>query len=238
MMSSYSDRKGSSSLFKGNLTENDWKHMWDINDLKFHQMTVYPDLVKYESIFFKNHSKVFLPLCGKSLDMIYLADKGYDVYGCELVEKAVKSFFLENSISYKKNCLENTDIISYKGNEKKITIYHGNILLLSSQLIGKFEAIWDRAALVAINILQRPNYANVLQDVMASDCKYLLNTFVLSGKEYEGPPHTVTEEDIEKLFGNFCNIKHLETKSANPSDFYITKADSFCITNSLLSPKV
>lgn len=227
---------GSRPLFKGNLSEEDWIHMWDINELKFHQPTVYPDLVKYEK-YFKTNCRVLLPLCGKSLDLLYLESKGYDVHGSELVEKAAKSFFEENNISYTKSKAEKANIFIYKGKDKKITIYQGDFLSLLASDVGKFDAVWDRAAFVAINISQRQKYAEVLHDIMNPNCKYLLNTFVLSGKDFIGPPHTVTKEDIQTIFGTFCNIEHIETTSANPSNFFISKADSMYITNSLLTRK-
>lgn len=235
-MTQSTSNKDSCPLFKGDLSKEDWIHMWDISELKFHQPTVYPDLVKYER-YFKTNCRVLLPLCGKSLDLLYLESKGYDVHGCELVEKAAKSFFEENSISYSKSKVEKANIFIYKGKDKKITIYQGDFLSLSASVVGKFDAVWDRAAFVAINILQRQTYAEVLYDVMNPNCKYLLNTFVLLGKDYTGPPHTVTKEDIQTIFGTFCNIEHIETTLANPSNFFISNADSMYITNSLLTRK-
>ena len=216
--------------FKDYTVEN-WQKMWDNNHIGFHQSSVLPDLLKHENMFLNKCCRVFLPLCGKSLDLAYLADKGHNVYGCEFVKKAVEDFFKEQNLQYTTSSLPSGSIV-YKAVSKKITLYCGDFYALKSDEVGKFDAVWDRASLVAINPSQREEYAKVMQDLMGPGCKYLLNSFIINGDNYCGPPHSVSQEDIERCFSSFCDIKQLDSKFA---DFRLPSMDSLQIINSLIS---
>ena len=83
-----------------------WKQRWSNNQIGFHQETVNPYLSwfygeKGPSVETRNKLKVFVPLCGKSRDMLWLAQNGYQVFGAECSETAVNAFFEENSLNYK-----------------------------------------------------------------------------------------------------------------------------------------
>ena len=210
-----------------------WVQMWDSNKLGFHKAETHPDLKKHEQLFLQEKSRVYLPLCGKSLDLVYLADKGHDVYGCEFVEKGVKDFFKELDLEYTVSS-SNTAVNVYKAISKQIALYQGDFFALSSNVIGKFDAIWDRGSLVAIDPCQRKDYAKVILDIMTPKCKYLLNTFVITGEHYQGPPFTVTEKDIYDMFGDFCDISFLDNTLANSGFTSVTK---FEVENRLISLK-
>jgi len=139
------------------LTLADWTSRWEHNEIGFHLPQNDPYLLKHENVFLEQKMKIFLPLCGKSNDLVYLSDKGHDVFGCEFVEKSVIDFFTENSLEYVSETKKfgTCNINEYKAKSKKITIYQGDFFALTSQYVGKFDAIWDRASLVAIHPLKR-----------------------------------------------------------------------------------
>ena len=189
--------------------QNFWENLWIEKNTGFHQPVVHPDLVKYENLVMKPNSRVYMPLCGKSVDLVYLADKGHDVYGSEFVESAVTDFFNEQSLEFSESNNPSGAGKIYKAISKKITIYQGDFFALKAEVIGKFDAIWDRASIVAINPSLRDEYVKVLLDIMAPHCKCLLNLLVITGKEYCGPPHSFTDKDVQNFFGSFCKIKSL-----------------------------
>ena len=211
-----------------------WSQMWDTNHIGFHKSEPHSDLVTHEKLFLQEKSRVFLPLCGKSLDLVYLADKGHEVCGCEFVEKAVKDFFAEQNLEYVLDDDPKSSIPVYKAVSKPITLYQGDFFSLSSSIIGKFDAIWDRASLVAINPFQRQDYAKVMLELMTPNSKYLLNSFIITGENYRGPPHSVPTEDINKMYGKSCDIKVLDTKQV---DFKRPNVESFEVWNRLLTLK-
>ena len=209
-----------------------WQEIWDANRIRFHQKNVDLDLQKHESLLAGGKKRIFLPLCGKSLDIRFLAEKGYDVYGCELVEKAIKDFFIEQDLKY---VVTNVGaFVVYKAVKQSITLFQGDFFELKSEVFGKFDAIWDRASLVVMKADKRIQYATVIHDLMAPNCKYLLNSFLFTAKDYKGPPYTISYDDIENIFGKFCNIQLLDTKKVS---FYLPTSDFVHITNTLLTLK-
>jgi len=195
------------------LTEDDWKFRWDQNLTPFHRCEVDPYLLKYEHMLLAKNNRVFVPLCGKTLDLIYLADKGHDVFGCELTKKGVIDFFTENSLEY--TCevkkLSSYSINIYKAISKRITIYQGDVFTVSSEIIGKFDAIWDRAAFEAIDPLKRSEYVRIMLDLLQHNGKCLLVTNVMSNVQFSGPPYSVSLDEIQELFESIYDITLLET---------------------------
>ena len=196
------------------LTIDDWDSRWEQNLIGFHLPAVNAYLQKYAHLLLGENNRVFLPLCGKTKDLVYFADQGHDVYGCEFVEMSVIDFFSENSLEY--SCEEKQLSCGmfkvYQAASKPITIYQGDFFALTSLDVGKFNAIWDRASLEAIDPSKRLDYAKVIIDLLSSNGKYLTSTLTLTGVQYTGPPYSISPEEIKDLFGRVCEIKLLETK--------------------------
>ena len=75
---------------------NFWHQRWERNETAFHQREANPLLVKYfDALSLSKGSRVFLPLCGKTLDIHWLLSNGYRVAGSELSDVAVKQLFSE-----------------------------------------------------------------------------------------------------------------------------------------------
>lgn len=210
------------------MTYNYWQLRWKNDEVPFHCQEANQFLVAHKDVLpvsTNNSCRFFVPLCGKSVDLSYLADCGYDVYGCEFIEKAIEDFFEEQNLKYTKTKMSE-EIIAFKATEKNITLYQGDFFALSSSLIGKFDAVWDRGSLVAIDSCQREDYAKLMNELMAENCKYLLFSCVINEDSYKGPPHTVSHDEIKGLFGSFCDVRHLKVYDDD---------SSFVITLSLLS---
>src|SRR3546814_8142059 len=77
-----------------------WQQRWRDNRIGFHRDGVLPLLEKHwPSLGLATGSRVFVPLCGKSLDMAWLAARGHRVLGVELSPLAVGQFFDENGLA-------------------------------------------------------------------------------------------------------------------------------------------
>ena len=215
------------------MKEEHWEKLWDVRDIGFHQNQVHSDLRKHEN-FLKPNCRVYVPLCGKTIDLVYLADQGHEVVGSELVERAVKEFFDEQKLEYSVAKDKVTDIPVYRAFSKNIRIYQGDFFALTSIAIGKFDAIWDRASIVAINKEDRIKFANVLKELMTPTCKSLINILKITGKNYVGPPHSMNKNDVENLFGDACEIQEIE---ATQVPFDHPTVESIKQINLLLSKK-
>ncbi len=142
-------------------------------------------------------SKVFVPLCGKSVDPCWLAEQGYSVLGIELIEKAVIDFFVEQNL---------TPVITQQGSFTRysagaITILWGDFFNLTTEDLIGFEVFYDRAALIALPYDSRKHYAVHLSKIMPQGCKGLLLTMDYPQHQMKGPPFAVPPEQVEQLLG-------------------------------------
>ncbi|XP_013889126.1 probable thiopurine S-methyltransferase isoform X2 [Austrofundulus limnaeus] len=159
--------------------------------------------------------RFFFPLCGKAVDMKWLADQGHAVVGVEISEKAVRQFFTENNMAFIEEPIPSIPGAKlFKNLEKNISLYQCDLFRFSSSVGGEFGAIWDRGSLVAINPKDRKRYAALIMSVMAPDCRYLLDTLLYNPELYKGPPFLVPDDQVHNLFGDSCDLELLESVDA------------------------
>ncbi|VDI13163.1 Hypothetical predicted protein [Mytilus galloprovincialis] len=123
----------------------------------------------------KNKAKIFFPLCGKAVEMFYLAKKGHTIVGVEYIEIGVKQFLDENKLSYKKTKhVPEIDGDVYENEENRIKIYCGDYFKFGPTLETNFDGVWDRGGLEAVLIDQRGKYTDIMKSVMkrGAPCVY------------------------------------------------------------------
>nr|CAB3267188.1 thiopurine S-methyltransferase-like [Phallusia mammillata] len=188
---------------------NQWENTWKSNVTPWQQKTVNCNLLKHEACCFPTPCRVFVPLCGKSVDMKYLAEKGHEVVGLELSPIAIEKFFQEHSLQFYKTSNFVFDV--YQAKSLAITIYVGDMFQATEKILGLFDFIWDVNSFVAINLSDRSAYAKILCSISKPNCKLLLNSYVYSRTEYGGPPHTADANEVQQIFGSYFNIKLLDS---------------------------
>ncbi|XP_034747947.1 probable thiopurine S-methyltransferase isoform X4 [Etheostoma cragini] len=190
----------------------EWEERWQEDRIGFHQPHVHTMLENNIDKVIAGRAEVrfFFPLCGKAVDMKWLADMGHSVVGVEISEKAIKQFFEENNMTYNEEpvpAIPGAKV--FKSSERNISLYQSDLYNFSSSIEGQFGAIWDRGSLVAINPRDREKYAALIISLMAKDCRYLLDTLLYNPELYNGPPFLVPDEQVNSLFGNSCDIELL-----------------------------
>ena len=139
---------------------------WDEDRIGFHVSRPNPFLLQYwQHLDEIKPERCLVPLCGKSLDLVWLSEKVETVIGVELVEKAVLDFFREQKIipEIQKNSPFNA--YSHQG----LKILQGNFFDLNLEVEDSFQAVFDRASLVAIPEELR---ATVHTSAMSPDGRY------------------------------------------------------------------
>jgi thiopurine S-methyltransferase len=125
-----------------------WINRWENNQIGWHKSDFNSRLIEFlPNLNLQKGSEIFVPLCGKSLDMVYLLNQGFKVIGVELSKIAIIDFFAENNIEFE--IQKNADFNIYKS--ANITIYQGDIFNLKKEYLQDISAIYDRASLVALN---------------------------------------------------------------------------------------
>jgi thiopurine S-methyltransferase len=176
---------------------NFWLERWDKNQTAFHENKPNALLTAYFDALSKpKGSRVFLPLCGKTNDIAWLLSQGYRVAGAELSTKAVTELFTDLGI---------TPAITQKGalmqySAKNLDIFNGDIFELSANLLGPVDAVYDRAALVALPESMRGRYAMHLME-MTRRAPQLLICYEYDQRLQEGPPFSVTGDEIRTHYG-------------------------------------
>ena len=187
---------------------NIWESRWQEDRIGFHLKEVNPYLIKFsDQLLFQNPDRVFVPLCGKTLDLCWLTKKTKKVIGIELVKKPVQEFFAENNIAY----LVQQEETFQKFTSKFIDIYLGDFFELKPEDTTPFKAIYDRASIIALEELDRRKYVNHLIPFLDPVGRILLITLEYNQNHMEGPPYSVPREEIESLFSPWASLKLLET---------------------------
>ncbi|XP_065327928.1 probable thiopurine S-methyltransferase [Pelmatolapia mariae] len=221
----------------------EWEEYWQRNDIGFHQPQVHKILKNNIDKVLNGRKGVrfFFPLCGKAVDMKWLADMGHSVVGVEISEKAIRQFFEENNMTYTEEpvpAIPGAKV--YKVGElhrKNISLYQCDLYTFACSIEGQFGAIWDRGSLVAINPADREKYAALIISLMAKDCRYLLETLLYNPDLYEGPPFFVPDEQLHSLFGTSCDIELLQSLDAMTDLQRQWGLDKFTQNAHLITPK-
>lgn len=183
-----------------------WHQKWERNDIGFHESKANPLLVKhFGALELIKGARVFLPLCGKTLDIHWLLSTGYRVAGAELSMIAVQQLFAE---------LEMTPTVEKVGHlhrysDEDIDIFVGDIFELSASMLGAIDAIYDRAALVALPPELRTQYTAHLSAITEA-APQLLICYEYNQSQLDGPPFSISKEEIDEKYGNTYDVTLLD----------------------------
>jgi thiopurine S-methyltransferase len=211
----------------------DWIQRWKDGETGWHRKQVNSKLIEFiDYLQLSQGDTVFVPLCGKSYDMVYLLEQDFKVIGVELSQLAIEQFFDENNLTY---TIHQTDQFTmYQGDN--ITLYCGDYFALDESLLKSVSAVYDRAALIALTVDLRVKYAQHLYSIISNDCRVLLLTLNYPQSQISGPPFAVDEDEVVSLFSNgfecqqlqcFNDIKN-EPKFLRAGVYFIEKA-TYCL---------
>ena len=174
-----------------------WLERWREGRTHFHQTRVTPLLAKYwPSLALPKGSKVLVPLSGKSLDMVWLAEQGHRVLGVELSSLAVEQFFEENKLT---PSVRDADQGRYYA-AGEIEIYCGDIFALGADVLGECVGAYDRAALIALPVAMRKRYVKQVYGQLSPDYRGLLITLDYDQSQMDGPPFSVGDDEVQAIY--------------------------------------
>ena len=180
-----------------------WSERWAARQIGFHLPQANPRLVAHLA-HLGAPGRVLVPLCGKSLDMAYLAAQGFAVEGVEFVQSAAEAFFDEAGVTPQRQTVHGTLCLHHGS----IRIWVADILELSARAFVPVDAIYDRAALVALEPSTRGDYVSKLVQLSGLGASLLLVTF--EHDSGDGPPFSVEASEVRALFGNHFALSLIE----------------------------
>lgn len=182
-----------------------WEEVWRNNDLGFHQSQVNRHLQRFwQRLELTPTSRVFVPLCGKSLDMDWLLSEGHEVIGADISEKAQQEY-LKTHDDPVRFTEENKLKLAWQG---RLLFVAGDILHMEPEMLRSVDAVYDRAALVALPCAARQNYALFLAHCLKPGAQMLLITRQ-APKEQPTPPFNVNAEEVNELYATNFSVEHL-----------------------------
>lgn len=195
---------------------SDWGDRWRDGQIAFHQDRPSDFLQKYADRVWsaQRPTRVLVPLCGKSLDMVFLAERADAVVGVEFVEQAVREFFDEREL---RPDVDSGPPVGLRAGP--YTIFAADFFAVSTADIGPIDAVFDRASLVALDADTRLRYADHLSSLQAARSRVMLITFDYDQSTMDGPPYAVSDDEVERLFGEEHHIEHLETRDLLSQQF-------------------
>lgn len=189
------------------MTPEFWHARWQAGEIGFHKPEVHLFLAKYwPELGLHGDERVFVPLCGKSLDMLWLAAQGHRVVGVEVSPRAVADFFDENHLSPQRQSVGPFE----RWASGDLEILQGDFFQLTPELLGPVGAVYDRASLVALPPELRTGYAATFRQWLAPDLPTLLITLDYDQTQMDGPPFAVSADEVRALYGDHCEVTLLQ----------------------------
>lgn len=188
-----------------------WLDRWRENRIGFHESDVNRHLQTFlPQLALVEGSCVFMPLCGKSHDITWLAGQGFEVIGIELSELAIEAFFEEQALAFERFDSDRFGVYE----AERITLLQGDFFDLRNDDLGACNFVYDRASLIAMSPSQRPRYYRHMLSITPAISSMLLITLNYDQSEMEGPPFAVADDEVRRYYENAFSINLLHSKDA------------------------
>jgi thiopurine S-methyltransferase len=173
-----------------------WHQRWEKNETAFHESKANPLLVKhFNELSLPQGRRIFVPLCGKTLDIAWLLSNGYRVAGAELSQIAIEQLFMELGVQPEISAVG--EVEQWSAND--LDIFVGDIFALSRKILGPVNAVYDRAALVAFPEELRKQYTAHLTEITGK-APQLLICYDYDQNLMGGPPFSVSGEEVKRHY--------------------------------------
>jgi thiopurine S-methyltransferase len=180
------------------MDQNFWHQRWEKNETAFHESKANPLLVThFNELSLAKGSRVFVPLCGKTLDISWLLSNGYRVAGAELSQIAIEQLFMELGLQPEISIVGEVE----QWSANRLDIFVGDIFALSRKMLGPVDAIYDRAALVAFPEDMRNRYTAHLAGI-THKAPQLLISYDYDQSLMQGPPFSIRNEEVHRHYAD------------------------------------
>lgn len=182
-----------------------WHAKWERNEIGFHGSEAHSLLVAhFEALALPPGSRIFLPLCGKTLDIHWLLAQGHRVVGAELSPLAIQQLFAELGVEPTVSRVGTLDRYSIED----LDVYVGDIFDVTAEILGPVDAVYDRAALVALPPAMRPRYTAHLRAI-TREAPQLLICFEYDQSQHAGPPFSIEGDEVRQHYEGSYHLTRL-----------------------------
>jgi thiopurine S-methyltransferase len=179
-----------------------WEARWQSREIGFHYDSVNPLLKSFFSqANVKNNAAVFVPLCGKTGDLTWLHEQGYQVTGIELSQLAIQEYFHDRGV--KPQVAQYGAFTEYS--MPNLRLLHGDFFALSKTLLGPVSFVYDRASMIALPVDMRAKYVEQLKK-QCQGATLLLLTYSFETDPERGPPFSINEQQALEAYPKVTNL--------------------------------
>ncbi|AOA57640.1 thiopurine S-methyltransferase [Acinetobacter larvae] len=186
-----------------------WLQRWQNNNIGFHLTQPNPLLCEHlPQLKLSRNARIVMPLCGKSVDIDYLLQQGYRVAAIELCEIAIAA--LQQRLGLNFTYREQNGIGHY--HHPQIDLYVGDIFQLTAAQLGAVDAVYDRAAIIALPFEMRQNYSQHLLQ-LSQVAPQLLISLEYPQQDFAGPPFSVTASELAQHYAQHYTLNVIKDQS-------------------------
>lgn len=190
-----------------------WEDKWRRQEIGFHQSEVHPGLEKFWPLL-GFPGRVFVPLCGKSVDIDWLSKQGHEVLGVELSTLAVEAFFCERG----ETIHPESDGVFRRYRSGAVSLLQGDFFQLDPAQLAGTRSVYDRAALIALPPDTQKRYVEHLIKLLPERPPILLVTLEYDERQMSGPPFSTAPTRVEELYGHAYGITTLSREDILPAN--------------------
>ena len=187
-----------------------WHKKWRNDQIGFHLQKPHPYLLKYwNQLGLEGSGRVFIPLCGKSNDMVWLRAQGHELLGIEFSPLAIDSFCKQVGGDF---IADQVGVLNrYTGQGYSLLV--GDYFALDRNIVGAVSGVYDRGSLIALSEEMRVDYVALQRELLPSGAQLLLITLEYDQSEMTGPPFSVDAYEVNSLYADWCDIERLESSA-------------------------
>ena len=188
-----------------------WHQRWERAEIGFHKPEINTHLHQFwNALGLSPGQRVFVPLCGKSLDLLWLAGEGHPVTGVEISPIAVEAFFQENGLQPRRTRVGAFEVWE----QDEIRILLGDFFALEPPHVADCAGVYDRASLIALPPAMRERYVRHLDALLPPGMRTLLVTLEYDQSVLSGPPFAVDEAEVRRLYAGTQEVEILYVRDA------------------------
>ena len=144
---------------------------------------------------------VVVPNCGRSVDMIYLAQHAARVTGTGCTPMQIEQFQEENCLYME------FDGAAWRFDS--LSLSPVPLCNLPDAQLGTVDIVYDRSAMISTAPDMRGDYLSRIDRLTRPGGRIYLMTVEFSTQRSEGP-YSISAAEVETLFGDRYTVKHLE----------------------------
>lgn len=180
-----------------------WLQRWQSKKPGFHQQKINSRLTRHWPGLGLKQGKVFVPLCGSTIDMNWLTGNGFQVLGVEFSEFACRKYFADNQLEFTEST--NSRFTVFEG--ENIELWQGDFFAMEPQDLAGIKGVYDRASLIALPRQMRQQYVQHLSKLLEPQSQVLLISIDYDESKMQGPPFSVIEQEVRQLYSSDFDVE-------------------------------